>query len=275
MRAIVYGIRNKRTNLTYIGSSEQYHIRIGRHFRELRAGNHHNKKMQQDWTGDESEWQIIIFTESLSREEAYAKELELIREGLAEGTLYNILNGSSGGDAYTYNPTCDELKLKASKRLAGWMATLTPEERKRVYGRPGALNAMYGTKRPPHVIEALKNAVRPKVKPWNTGMKYDEETKRRYGMLDRDYAGEGNPFYGKQHSEKTKSDLSEKMKGKMPPNCRQVSADGKIYASVTEAARQLNVCPASVIFRINSQTPRFEQWFYIDNAQSIAKASQD
>jgi group I intron endonuclease len=65
--------------------------------------------------------------------------------------------------------------------------------------------------------------------------------------------GKHNPFFGHSHSQETILKLKKANQGKLPPNLRKVKIDGNIYLSVSEAARQLGVCPATVIFRIKSQ----------------------
>ena len=43
------------------------------------------------------------------------------------------------------------------------------------------------------------------------------------------------------------------MKGKKPVNMKKVKINNVVYESVTEASRQINVSPATIIYRIKSK----------------------
>lgn len=76
--------------------------------------------------------------------------------------------------------------------------------------------------------------------------------------------GDKNPFYGKHHTQETKDKLSKLREGNKPPNMQKVLINDIEYESVTEASRQLNVCPSTMIFRIKSPNPKFQKYFYIN-----------
>ncbi|MEZ4708808.1 MAG: NUMOD3 domain-containing DNA-binding protein [Caldilineaceae bacterium] len=83
----------------------------------------------------------------------------------------------------------------------------------------------------------------------------------------RDRTGENNPFFDKPHSKKTKQKLSQLAKsryenGAISGNARKVMIGKQVYESVTEAARQLGVVPATIIYRIKSK--HFDNYSYID-----------
>ena len=48
----------------------------------------------------------------------------------------------------------------------------------------------------------------------------------------------------------------------MPPNTIKISIDGKIYISITEAARQLNLVAPTVLWRLKSKNPKFDNYKY-------------
>ena len=85
-------------------------------------------------------------------------------------------------------------------------------------------------------------------------------------MIDnrRSYKGENNPFYGKTHTEETLKYLREINLGKKPTNMKKVIINDVIYESVTEASRQLNVCPATIIYRIKSKSKQYLNYNYLE-----------
>ena len=54
------------------------------------------------------------------------------------------------------------------------------------------------------------------------------------------------------------------MKGRKPANMKKVIIDNIIYESVTDASRNLSVCPATVIFRIKSKSNNFKSYNYVE-----------
>lgn len=76
--------------------------------------------------------------------------------------------------------------------------------------------------------------------------------------------GDKNPFFGKHHTEETKQLIREKKKGFLPTNSIKISIDNKIYNSITEAARQLNMVMATVLWRLKSKNPKFANYKYAD-----------
>jgi hypothetical protein len=75
--------------------------------------------------------------------------------------------------------------------------------------------------------------------------------------------GEKNPFFGKHHSEETIQKIKEKNKGRLPPNTITISIDGKIYISMTEASRQLNIPTPTILWRLKSNNPKFVNYKYV------------
>ncbi|MDD3412623.1 MAG: GIY-YIG nuclease family protein [Lachnospiraceae bacterium] len=65
--------------------------------------------------------------------------------------------------------------------------------------------------------------------------------------------GSANSFFGRQHTAEAKNKIRFKNKGKKPPNCRKVLIKDKTYDSVTDAAKELNVSPTLILYRIKSE----------------------
>ncbi|MGG0177265.1 NUMOD3 domain-containing DNA-binding protein [Gottfriedia acidiceleris] len=96
----------------------------------------------------------------------------------------------------------------------------------------------------------------------NKGIKRSIEQRKRLSEIATLRTGENNPFFGRKHSDEVKRKLSEQKKGYKPLNSRIVIIDGVEYESITEASRQLNVVPATIIYRIKSKNNKFNNYKY-------------
>lgn len=52
--------------------------------------------------------------------------------------------------------------------------------------------------------------------------------------------------------------------GNIPPNIRRVSINGVEYKSVTYSAKCLNVSVGTIVHRIKSPNPKFNDYLYIN-----------
>ena len=87
----------------------------------------------------------------------------------------------------------------------------------------------------------------------------------RHKAMSECKKGENNPMYGKHHSEETKRKISNSMNGrqkvdgsgKAPKAVEQWSKDGAmliaVYESMSEAARQTNICYQSILAASNGK----------------------
>lgn len=64
--------------------------------------------------------------------------------------------------------------------------------------------------------------------------------------------GKSNPFFGRQHSGKTKEMISKANKGKMPVNTLEIEIDGTLYRSASFAGKELGISPVTVLNRSRS-----------------------
>lgn len=86
-------------------------------------------------------------------------------------------------------------------------------------------------------------------------------------MRCKDITGKNNPFYGKTHSNEFKQKMSNNMKGNYKGNQEKpVIIENVEYNSVSLASKALNVCPATIIYRIKSNNIKFKNYFYKINA---------
>ena len=143
---------------------------------------------------------------------------------------------------------------------------LSPKDRKRIYGRPGEKNGMFGKTHTPEVIKRLSELNLGKTHPWK-GRKRDDDFKKklREGIKNRDFNGSNNPFHGRKHSEETRKKLSDSKKGSVPSNVKRVTISGKSYASITEAGRRLGIPTPTVLYRINSNNPKLTNIWILKN----------
>lgn len=82
---------------------------------------------------------------------------------------------------------------------------------------------------------------------------WSKNGKERLSNFAKARTGSKNSFYGKSHTHESKEKMRKKMIGKLPSNIKSVTANGKIYCSVSECSRQNNISPATVIYRIKSK----------------------
>lgn len=83
-----YIIRHEATDKMYVGSTKDADKRIYQHKLDLRNGTHPNKDLQAAYDQDSNI--TIELKETVTREEAYAVEQELLDKGINSGNLFNI-----------------------------------------------------------------------------------------------------------------------------------------------------------------------------------------
>ena len=128
---------------------------------------------------------------------------------------------------------------------------MTPEERKRKYGKNGIKNGMYGKTHTDEVKQKLSEINKNK-KGTFTGKTHTKETREKLSNHAKNKTGDKNPFYGKTHTKEAKEKMSKYHSGKTPVNCRKVKIHDDIYNSLTEAGRTLNVSTATIVYRLKS-----------------------
>lgn len=78
-----------------------------------------------------------------------------------------------------------------------------------------------------------------------------KELKENLSNIAKKKIGNKNPFYGKQHKEEVKKAISEKMKGRKPPNRKRVEINGIQFDSLSDASKELNIPSPTIHWRIN------------------------
>lgn len=206
----------------YVGSTNNLKQRLVDHKSNLRRGVHRNSRLQNAY--NKGYFISVTVDECASREEAYALEQKFI-DCLPNEALLNIGLGVVGGDNLTRNPDRDKIIDKIAYAVNKRNASLTAEERRIVYGKPGERNGMYGRTHTPETRELIRQKV---CTPENIaasrarrlGVKVSDETRRKMSEFAKTRTGERNPFYGRHHSEETRRLIAERNRGNIPLNVR-------------------------------------------------------
>lgn len=261
----VYLLQIKGFPKKYIGSTEHLNTRISRHKSELNARIHHNLNLQKVWDDSTKELNVTIFIMG-SRKEAYEAEQAMTDELRSNNLVYNIGRSVRGGDNLTDNPNRDAVLEKITSSIRIRTSMMSPEERKQRFGFSGSLNPMYGKTHTDKVKERLsKLSSRPEqIAKRNAARKpMSLEGRASLAALAKKRTGSKNPFYGKEHSDKTKVRLSKVSLGRKPPNERRVMIEDIIYRSITEAGKQLKIPTPTVLHRIRSKNTKFKNYTFV------------
>ena len=234
MQGYIYIIRNSINDKFYIGSTKNYHVRKLKHFNELRKNKHHSIHLQRAFNKySEKHFEFIIIETCYN----YLKREQYLFDNVIDfKNTYNVSKMATGGDL--------------------------------IYNHPNKANIIK------KATENLKKALRPKPRFGNEnsnwkggktfckcGTRINSNTKTCIKCQDK--TGKNNSFYGKNHSEKFKSERSVAMKGVYKGKQEKpVLIDNVEYKSVSYAAKQLKVCAATIIHRIKSKNVKFKYYFY-------------
>lgn len=249
----VYVITDLNTGSYYVGSTGELDKRLDRHERELNAGNHHNLILQQ--LHDAGHEMRVSTHEFPTREEAYACEDHLIRQSTLNRRCVNIGSTAIGGDNLTRHPNREDIVARIGNASRLRMSGLDEEERRRLYGKPGESNPMFGRTHTQEALERISQANRGNSHA--KGSVRSEEQRQRLSEMASQRTGDSNSFYGRTHSHETRMKLSEARKGNVPPNALSVIIDGVIYPSLAEAGRQLGIPVPTIHYRIKSKNPKY------------------
>lgn len=243
----IYIIWCSGNNKFYLGSSIDIVKRFSQHKRDLQQHVHANAYLQNAWNKyGEDAFEFLVF-ELVDRPRLLETEQSYL-DLLDWSCVMNISNSASGGNLIANHPHANELRTQATQRLLSYQQNLTPEERSA---------RIQGSKNP-----NWRGGISKEQKYCSRCGKKRSKSSRTICRECYDINGTNNPFYGKQHTEITKIKISDANKGKKPSNMRQVHTDNGVYESVSEAARQLKVSPALIIYRCKSK--KYKSYYYIN-----------
>jgi group I intron endonuclease len=241
----VYRISNKLSGRYYIGYSTNIERRFTTHRYKLKNNCHDNIFLQRAYNldgEDKFEYDIIHICDT--EEEAKEIELQYLTDLSIRDMLYNLNYNNSGGDLLTHHPEKEAIREKIIQSY---------KEKNGMYGKT-------------HTEEVKKK--NSDIKKGNTnfkGRKHTEESKQKMSEIRKNKnTGEENSFFGKHHSEETKQKIREKNIGNMPPNNKEITIDDFYYISIAEASRQLNISGPTILWRLNSKNPKFNNYKYFN-----------
>ena len=264
----VYKISNVLSDIYYIGYSKNINRRFCVHRCKLKNSCHDNIFLQRAYNLDgEDKFIYEIIHRCNTEKEAKEIELQYLTDLSIRDKLYNLNYNNSGGDLLTNHPDKESIRDKISKSYTETISKMSSEERKQKYGKIGERNGMYGKT---HTEEARK--IFSEVHKGNTyckGKKASEETRQKFSEIAKNRIGEKNPFFGKHHTEESKEKIREKRCGIIPTNAKEIIIDDITYISIAEAGRQLDISSPTILWRLNSKNPKFNNYKYSTQPSEI------
>ena len=264
----VYKISNVLSDRYYIGYSKNIIKRFCVHRCKLKNSCHDNIFLQRAYNLDgEDKFIYEIIHRCNTEKEAKEIELQYLTDLSIRDKLYNLNYNNSGGDLLTNHPDKESIRDKISKTCAKTISKMSSEERKQKYGKIGEKNGMYGKT---HTEEARK--IFSEVHKGNSyckGKKASEETRQKFSEIAKNRIGEKNPFFGKHHTEESKEKIREKRCGIIPTNAKEIIIDDITYISIAEAGRQLDISSPTILWRLNSKNPKFNNYKYSTQPSEI------
>lgn len=249
----MYIIRQLSTGRRYIGGSARLNARWGRHRRDLLSRVHHCEPLQAAFNASHPDDFVFEILERCSPEEVRGKE-QLQLDRLKPGD-FNVAVDAVAGDMLSRRPRKATIVAKRVKAQHAMIDKMSEIERRARWGKPGALNGMFGRHHSAEVIAAAKKRMKGKPSPFQ-GKRHSDSSKALLSAAAQKRIGSKNGFFGRHHSARTRAKLAAANKGKLPSNTLAVLANGVRYVSLAKAARQLGVTNGTIFFRIRS--PNFD-----------------
>jgi len=207
----VYRIRNILDDKRYVGSTQDFDGRWDIHRDELRKGNHYNKYLQRAWNkyGEEN-FVFEVEEEVIGDDKALlAVEQVYLDEGFALGVLYNVARKAGGGNLGEEINRKRSEALKGKKRTEEQCQNISQSRKKYLETHDIWNKEKPLTEEHRRNIKTANEVYYETHDAWNKGLPKTEEAKQK---LSESNQGEGNPFYGKQHTQKSLNKMSVALK---------------------------------------------------------------
>lgn len=240
-----YTIEHTASGKFYVGSTNDLAGRRSRHLTDLKYNRHPNLHLQRAYNLDPRIEFFFVITED--REQAYDYEQTLLDIHMEQGNLFNMAKDAR----IAVIELSEESKEKHRAALTGLKRSEETKDRMR--------QAKLGKSRSEEVREALRKH--------HLGTKLSEETRRK---MSESRKGMKMPPRTLEHLEKIKQaklnfkhdpETIARIRSSMPTS-KEVSIDGKVYPSVSEAARQIGLSHRAIRGRITDG--KYPLWFYIE-----------
>lgn len=226
----------------------------------------------------------IILEECFNKTELNEKEIFWIDKLKTIENGYNLTEGGTGGDLSEFIKYDDNWVENQRISTKKYWDNMTENKRKRRSEIvSGEKNGMYGKvgfwknkKIPKDVIQkSLENRrsyIGEQNPNWKGGVTYvycECGKKIGYGHTHcnkcRPRSERNNPFYGRQHSNETKRNLSEKRTGTYNGDQNiPIIIDNIEYRSSGEASKKLNIPMVTIRWRVMSKNKKFDNYKYKD-----------
>lgn len=285
----IYSIKNNRNGKLYVGSTKDFQFRKKRHLRELRKGTHHNQHLQRAFDKDPDS-----FTFEIIEEVEDSPDIRFLREEYYMITLspqYNI-GGVGGGDNFSNHPDKEILRERLAAGLSAWRKSLSEEEQQIICNNfTGSNNPNYGNRWSDEQKNAMSERMKTRHKHDPSYGEMSSERMKNYwaNMTSEEYdavvlhmsesrKGEGNSFFGKEHTHESKEKIREahisrireyKEAGEYYDKIRQarkISVDGVVFDSVSIAAAELGIHQATLAYQAKSKS--FTNVEYLDDPRT-------
>lgn len=260
----VYKLTDPETGVFYIGSTGDLEKRLQRHLDDLKADRHHSVRFQKHHGKSEKvNWVAEMVFIAEDRESAYALEDRFLKENADNPLMLNTSLSARGMSLRVGTKEHDEWRTNMTNSIVSKYESMSSEERKRKWGKPGALNGMFGKTHSEEVkrLSSEKN----KGNSYAKGAVRGEAQRAKLSEMAKGRMGAKNPFFGRQHTEETRKRISQVKKAnpQLPGNARKISIDGKVYESLMAAKRATGVSQALLIHRIKSNNVKYSGYHYV------------
>jgi len=216
-----YLMHHLKTDKIYVGSSGIFKERKYRHMYRLKSGKHTNANLTECY--NEDTWFAFYIQPFNTREEAQAKEDELIKQYLNSGFLLNI-----SPDAY------NQTGFKHSEETKRKMSELRQTDEMRELSRKNAVGYKFTDEQRANLSAAMKGHV------------ISEKNRQITSAL----------FKGVPRNEEAKAAMKAAALKRFP----KCSLDGVVYDNVTAASKILGIGKSTIDYRIVCDNPLYKNW---------------
>ena len=217
-----YILHHVGSDKVYIGSTGNMHERRKEHIKRLKSGKHHSKDLLEVYNQDE--WVEFFIKPFNTKEEAFDEEQRLLNKYFNEDYVFNIAPSARTQKGLVHSPETIAKMTTTRNR-----PEMIEASRQRMLGKPNT------EEQKRKISEALK------------GRTISEKNRQITSAL----------FKGVLRTDDVKKNIKKGILEKIDP----VYCEGKVYESVAEAARQLNLGHSTVLYRIGS--PMKTEWYRI------------